>query len=112
MSSILTNTGAMVALQSLESTQMALSNVQNSISTGLRVTTAKDDAATWVVSTTMKANIASLTQVGQSLGNAQSVLATAAAGATKIADLITGIRAAVTSTQDPSTDITATQNQV
>jgi flagellin len=112
MSSILTNTGAMVALQSLEATQMSLSSVQNEISTGLRVSTAKDDAATWVVATTMKANIASLTQVGQSLGNAQSVLATAASGANNIADLIGKIRAAVTSTQDPSTDVKATQNQV
>jgi flagellin len=102
----------MVALQSLQATQASLSDVQNMISTGLRVSTAKDDAATWVVSTTMKANIASLTQVGQSLGNAQSVLATAASGANNIATLIGKIRAAVTSTQDPSTDVTATQNQV
>jgi flagellin len=111
-SSILTNPGAMVALQSLESTQNSLDSVQNMISTGLRVATPSDDAATWVVSTTMNANIASLTQVGQNLGNADSILSTAVAGATNISSLISQIRTAVTSTQDPSTDVAATQNQV
>jgi flagellin len=111
-SSILTNTGAMIALQSLEATNNALNNVQNQVSTGLAVNTAKDNAATWVVSTTMNANIASLQQVGTNLGNADSVLSTAVSGATQISSLISQIRAAVVSTQDPSTDVSATQNQV
>jgi len=74
-SSVLTNTGAMIALQNLEATNMSLNNVQNQVSTGLAVNSAKDNAATWVVSTTMNTNIASLTQVGQNLGNADSILA-------------------------------------
>jgi len=112
MSSILTNYGAMVALQSLEATQTSLSNVQNEISTGLRVNSAKDDAASWVVSTTMKSNIASLTQVGQGLGNADSILGTAVSGANSIAGLISQVRTAVASTQDPATNVAATQNEV
>jgi flagellin len=112
MSSILTNTGAMVALQNLEATQASLSKVQNTISTGLRVNTAKDDAATWVVSTTMKSNIASLTQVGQNLGNADSILGTAVSGANSVAGLVQQIRAAVASTRDPSTNVAATQANV
>jgi flagellin len=111
-SSVLTNTGAMIALQNLEATNMSLNNVQNQVSTGLAVNSAKDNAATWVVSTTMNANIASLTQVGQNLGNSDSILGTAVSGATEIASLISQIRSAVTSTQDPSTDVAATQNQV
>ncbi len=111
-SSILTNTGAMIALQNLEATNMSLNNVQNQVSTGLAVNSAKDNAATWVVSTTMNANIASLTQVGQNLGNADSILGTAVSGASEISSLISQIRAAVASTQDPSTDVAATQNQV
>ncbi len=110
--SILTNTGAMIALQNLEATNASLNTVQNDISTGLSVNSAKDNAATWVVSTTMNANIASLTQVGQNLGNADSILGTAVSGAGEITSLISQIRAAVTSTQDPSTDVAATQNEV
>jgi flagellin len=111
-SSILTNTGAMIALQNLEATNASLNTVQNDISTGLSVNTAKDNAATWVVSTTMNSNIASLTQVGQNLGNANSILGTAVSGSDEITSLISQIRAAVTSTQDPSTDVAATQNEV
>jgi flagellin len=111
-SSVLTNTGAMIALQNLEATNASLNNVQNQVSSGLAVSSASDNAATWVVSTTMNANIASLTQVGQNLGNADSILGTAVSGATSIASLIAQIRTAVTSTQDPSTDVAATQAQV
>ena len=104
-------TGAMVALQNLEATNMSLKQSQNR-SRPAWPSTAKDNAATWVVSTTMNANIASLKQVGQNLGNADSILGTAVSGAGKITSLISQIRAAVASTQDPSTDIAATQNQV
>jgi flagellin len=112
MSSILTNSGAMVALQNLEATQASLANVQNTISTGLKVNTAKDNAATWVVSTTMNSNIASLNQVGTNLGNADSILGTSVQGSNTIAGLVSQIRVAVASTQDPSTNVAATQNNV
>jgi flagellin len=112
MSSILTNSASLIALQNLEATQSSLSSVQNMISTGLKVNTAKDSAATWVVSTTMKSNIASLNQVATNLGNADSILGTAVQGSNSIAGLIQQIRAAVASTQDPSTNVAATQNNV
>jgi len=110
--SILTNNGAMIALQNLEATNASMSTVQNDISTGLKVNTAKDNAASWVVSATMNANIASLSQVGQNLGNADSILGTAVSGSDEVSSLISQIRAAVTSTQDPSTDVAAVQNEV
>jgi flagellin len=110
--SVLTNTGAMIALQNLEMTNKSLDKVQSQVSSGLSVSSAADDAATWVVATTMNANIASLTQVSQGLGNADSILGTAVSGATEIASLVAQIRAAVTSTQDPATDVAATQAQV
>jgi flagellin len=110
--SVLTNTGAMIALQNLEMVNNQLNTAQNQVSSGLAVSSASDDAATWVVSTTMNANIASLNQVSQGLGNAASILGTAVSGATEIASLVAQIRAAVTSTQDPATDVAATQAQV
>jgi flagellin len=110
--SVLTNTGAMIALQNLEMTNTKLNKVQSQVSSGLAVSSAADDAATWVVATTMNANIASLTQVSQGLGNANSILGTAVSGATEIASLVAQIRAAVTSTQDPATDVAATQARV
>jgi len=112
INSILTNMGAMSALQSLQSTQQALLTTQNQVSSGLRVATAKDDASDWVTATTMNSNIASLQQVSQNLGNADSILGTAVSGATNVASLVQEIRAKVASATDPSTDVTATQNEV
>lgn len=113
MSSILTNTGAMIALQSLTATQAALNQTENQISTGLKVQTAKDDAASWTIATTMKSNIASLGQVSTNLGNADSVLGTAVSGANKVASLISQIRdKVIAAAGDPTTDVSATQNEV
>ena len=44
MSSILTNTSAMIALQSLKNINDQLGSVQNQISTGKAVSTASDNA--------------------------------------------------------------------
>ena len=47
MSSILTNTSAMVALQTIKSINSSLAKTQDEISTGKTVATAKDNAAYW-----------------------------------------------------------------
>ena len=54
MSSILTNTSALVALQTLKSTGVGLAKAQNEISTGLKVATAKDNSSSWSIASTMK----------------------------------------------------------
>jgi flagellin len=102
MTSILTNNGAMVALQSLESTQNALTMTESQISTGLKVQTAKDDSAAWSISTTMKSNISSLSQVGTDLGDADSALSTAVSGADQITSLLSQIRTKVETASSPS----------
>ena len=50
MSSILTNNGAMVALNTLKSINSNLSKVQDTISTGKEVNSAKDNATVWISS--------------------------------------------------------------
>ncbi|NVK14631.1 MAG: flagellin, partial [Rhodobacteraceae bacterium] len=47
MPSILTNNGAMVALQTLKSVNNNLEETQNQISTGKEVGIAKDNSAVW-----------------------------------------------------------------
>jgi flagellin len=111
-SSILTNYGSMIALQNLQATQMALTNTQSQISSGLKVQTAKDDASSWTIANTMKSNIASLNQVGTDLGNANSVLSTSVSGAGQISSYISQIRAKVASFSDTSQDPTAIQAEV
>src|SRR6516164_7483185 len=67
-SSLLTNSTAMTALQTLRSTSAALSTTQNRISTGMRVATASDNSAYWSIATSMRADNAALSAVSDSLG--------------------------------------------
>ncbi|MBR0850628.1 flagellin [Bradyrhizobium diazoefficiens] len=67
-SSLLTNSAAMTALQTLRSVSSSLSVTQNRISTGMRVATASDNAAYWSIATSMRADNAALSAVSDSLG--------------------------------------------
>lgn len=104
VSSILTNNGALTALQSLKATQKNLLNTQNRISTGMKVASAKDNAATWAVATAMRSDIANTKQVSENLSVSSSIVATASAAAETITDLVKQIRTKVTSAQNPSVD--------
>ncbi|MBJ7404675.1 MAG: flagellin [Bradyrhizobium sp.] len=68
MSSLLTNSTAMTALQTLRSVSSQLSTTQNRISTGQRVATASDNAAYWSIATSMRSDNAALSAVSDSLG--------------------------------------------
>ncbi|MGY4630072.1 flagellin N-terminal helical domain-containing protein [Bradyrhizobium sp. USDA 4486] len=68
MSSLLTNSTAMTALQTLRSVSSQLSATQTRISTGQRVSTASDNAAYWSIATSMRADNAALSAVSDSLG--------------------------------------------
>jgi flagellin len=68
MSSLLTNSSAMTALQTLRSISQGLATTQNRISTGQRVATASDNAAYWSIATSMRADNAALSAVSDSLG--------------------------------------------
>ncbi len=49
MNSILTNSAALSALQSLNMVQQDMNITQNQVSTGLAVATASDNAAYWAI---------------------------------------------------------------
>ncbi|MEX5579531.1 flagellin [Pseudophaeobacter sp. A-200-2] len=88
MTSILTNNGAMVALQTLNSINMNLENTQNAISTGKDVATAKDNSAIWAISKVMESDVAGFNAVSDSLALGESTVAVATAGAEQITDLL------------------------
>ncbi|MBH5402321.1 flagellin [Bradyrhizobium sp. CNPSo 4010] len=68
MSSLLTNSSAMTALQTLRSVSSQLATTQTRISTGQRVATASDNAAYWSIATSMRSDNAALSAVSDSLG--------------------------------------------
>ena len=88
MTSILTNNGAMVALQTLNSINMNLESTQNAISTGKDVATAKDNSAIWAISKVMESDVAGFNAVSDSLALGESTVAVALAGAEQITDLL------------------------
>jgi len=67
-SSLLTNSSAMTALQTLRYVSSQLATTQNRISTGQRVATASDNAAYWSIATSMRSDNAALSAVSDSLG--------------------------------------------
>lgn len=89
MSSILTNSSAMVALQTMKSVNKSMAKVQDEISTGLKVATAKDNGAVWAVAQVMRSDIKGLETVGEQLALGSSTVGTARAAAETISHMLT-----------------------
>ena len=77
MSSILTNNGAMVALQTLKSINADLTKTQSMISTGKAVASARDNSAVWAISKVMEADVKGFKGISDSLALGQSTVAVA-----------------------------------
>ena len=92
MSSINTNVGAMVALQNLKSTNSQLAKVQDQVSTGLKVGSAADNAASWAVAETMRSDISSLKAVGDGLSMAKATVGVGREAAESVADVLGQIK--------------------
>ncbi|WP_306751899.1 flagellin [Paracoccus actinidiae] len=86
MSSILTNNGAIVALQTLKNVNASLNKAQSEISTGKAIGNAKDNAAIWAVSKIMETDVTNLKAVGSGLSTAGSTVATARVAVESVAE--------------------------
>jgi len=71
--SINTNYGALVAAQALAATSRDLDKTQNRVTTGLKVSSAKDNGAIWAIATTQKANAQALDATLNTLQRQSSV---------------------------------------
>ncbi len=88
MASVNTNYGALVALQSLNSTTKELDQVQNRISTGLKVATAKDNGAVYAIAQQQRGRVASLASVNDGIARASSTIDVALSAGQSISDLL------------------------
>ncbi len=107
LNSINTNASAITALSNLTSTQMALSNTQNTISTGKKINTAKDNGAVWSIANTMQGKTTALDSVKDSLNRAQSTIDVAMSAGQQISDLLTQMKAKALAASDTSLDTTS-----
>jgi len=112
MSSILTNTSAMVALQTLKGINSSLSKTQSEISTGKTVSSAKDNAAVWAISKVMEADVQGFQGISDSLSLGESTVAVARQAAETVTDLLTQMQAKIVSAQDENVDRDKIQTDV
>ncbi len=106
MTSILTNNGAMLALQTLSSINNDLTDTQAAISTGKEIGSAKDNSAIWAISKVMESDVAGFEAVSDSLALGESTVAVAAAGAEQITDLLKEMKEKVVAATGENVDNT------
>ena len=92
MSSILTNTSAMVALQTMKGINASLNKTQADISTGKSIASAKDNAAVWAISKVMETDQSGFKTIQSNLNVADSVVGTARKGAEEVVKLLTEMK--------------------
>lgn len=112
MSSILTNYGAMVALQTLNAVNDEMLDTQTSISTGKEVASAKDDAAKWSISKTMESDIVGFEGVEENIAMAEATVSVASAGAEMIVEKMTEIKELLVSASAENVDHGKIQNEI
>ncbi|MFT9458285.1 MAG: flagellin [Acetobacter orientalis] len=105
--SINTNTSSMVALETLNATQTALSATENAVSTGKKVATAEDSPATFGIAAQMQGNIAGQSAVNDGLTFAAKVVSNADSAANNILSVLNNIQQAVTSLGNNSSSSTS-----
>ncbi|WP_406720152.1 flagellin [Thioclava litoralis] len=104
MSSILTNNGAMVALQTLKSINSSLNDTQSAISTGKDINSAKDNASVWAISKVMESDVAGYNAIEDSLSLGESTVAVASTGAEQIVEKLKEIKEKVVSATGENVD--------
>lgn len=102
--SILTNQGAMVALQTMKSINKDLSGVQDMISTGKKVATSKDNAAIWAISSIMESDVSAFKAVSDSLALGESTVAVARNAAEQVKDSLIEIKDKIIAAQEENVD--------
>jgi flagellin len=119
MSSILTNSSAMTALESLTQTQKNLQKYQTQVSTGLRIASAADNAAYWSIATKMSSSVGALGAVSDALAESAAMISTMNSALTGSISVLNAIKNDLVAAQEPGadlakigTDIAAQQKQL
>ena len=109
MLSVNTNQGALVALQYLNQTQASLNQTQSAINSGMKVSSAKDDGATYAIAQNMRGSVAGYASVTDSLNRSMSVVDVAMSAGQSISDLLVQMKSKALSAADASLDTASRQ---
>lgn len=105
--SVNTNAGALNALQNLNKTTADLGRVQTKINTGLRVSSAKDNAAIYSIAQKLRGDLRGYNAVKQSLDRTISTTDIALAAAESISDLLIEMKEKAVAAADAGLDSTS-----
>ena len=119
MASILTNTAAMAALDTLRGINQSLEKTQSRVASGYRVQAAADNAAYWSIATTMRSDNKALSAVEDAIGLGAAKTDTAYTGLEAAVDIVSEIKAKLVAAREPGVDkdkinkeITELKNQI
>ncbi|WP_181832485.1 flagellin [Bosea caraganae] len=112
MTSLLTNSSAMTALQTLSMTNKNLATTQSRISTGQRVATASDNAAYWSIATTMRSDNKALGAVQDALGLGAATIDTMYTGLSATDDIMSDLKAKLVTARTPGVDRAKVQSDI
>ena len=105
--SVNTNASALSALQNLNTTTKSLDGVQTRINTGLRISSAKDNAAVYSIAQQLRADLRGYNAVKQSLDRSISTVDIALAAASSISDLLIEMKEKAVAAADEGLDATS-----
>lgn len=112
MTSIMTNSSAMAALQTLRGIDSQMSDTQSAISSGYKVNSASDNAAYWSIATTMRSDNKALSTVGDALGLAAAKTDTAYTGLDSSISVVEEIKAKLVAAREPGVDKTKINSEL
>ncbi|MCJ8052786.1 flagellin [Shinella curvata] len=112
MTSILTNTSAMAALQTLRMIGSNMAETQRQVSSGLRVQIAADNAAYWSISTTMRSDHMALSAVSDALGLGAAKIDVAYSGLDATVDVLGEFRAKLVAAKEDGVDKAKIQTEL
>jgi flagellin len=107
MLSVNSNYGASIALQSLSSTNKELTEVQNRISTGFKVGSARDNGAVYAIAEGQRARVSSVAAVKDGIDRASSTVDVALAAGKSVGDILQKLKGKAVAAQ--ADDLTADQ---
>lgn len=112
MSSILTNTSAMVALQTMKGINANLNKTQADISTGKTIASAKDNAAVWAISKVMESDVEGFKGISDSLSVGNATLTVARNASESVTKLLTEMKGKIVAAQAENVDRSKLQTDI
>jgi flagellin len=104
--SVNSNSSALAILAALNKTSDQLATTQGQISSGLKISAAKDNATVYAVAQQQRSDISALGAVTDGLSRAQSISDVAVSAGQTVSDLLSQMKAKVLSATDPTNDST------